>query len=101
MQDANQLKNYLADDLSLTTPVRKFDDSIGDVVYQVKLNDEWVETTEAIFRSWTGLRRLNGEDFHGLVYNFGTDITSGPYTGARSCACGTCQAYTEAKFKKN
>jgi len=101
MQDIEQLKNYLADDLSLTTPVRKFNDSIGDVVYQVRLNEDWVETTESIFRSWTGLRRINGEDHHGPVYNFGTSNEVVPYTGSRSCGCGVCQASTEAKFKKN
>lgn len=101
MQDTEQLKNYLADDLSLTTPTRKFDDSIGDAIYQVKLKDDWVETTESIFRSWTGLRRINGEDHHGPIYNFGTDEALGPYTGNRACGCSACQAHTEAKFKKN
>jgi hypothetical protein len=30
----------------------------------------WIETSPEMFRSWTGLRKLNGQDFHGTVYAF-------------------------------
>jgi hypothetical protein len=41
---------------------------------QVRLNDDhWVRVEETIFRSWTGPRRLNGEDYTGPVYVLGTD----------------------------
>lgn len=95
------LKDILAEELGLKSPVRKFDDSIGDVVYQVKYGEDWIETTETIFRSWTGLRRINGDDHHGPVYNFGTDESIAPYTGIRTCGCLVCQTHVEAKYKKN
>lgn len=95
------LKDILAEELGLAPPNRKFDDSIGDVIYQVKYGEDWIETTEAIFRSWTGLRRVNGDDHHGPVYNFGTDDKIIPYTGNRTCGCEACQVNVEAKFKKN
>ena len=30
----------------------------------------WVEATPVIFRSWSGPRRINGEEYHGPVYKF-------------------------------
>lgn len=96
-----ELKDILADELGLKPPDRKFDDSIGTIIYQVKYGEDWIETTESIFRSWTGLRRINGDDHHGPVYNFGAEAPITPYTGNRTCGCLTCQMHVEAKYKKN
>lgn len=99
--EQTDLKDILADELGLKSPVRKFDDSIGTIIYQVKYGEDWIETPETIFRSWTGLRRINGDDYHGPVYNFNADETGMPYTGNRTCGCMICQVDVEAKFKKN
>jgi hypothetical protein len=34
---------------------------------------DWVEVTEDIFRSWTGGRRINGEEYTGPVFYLFTD----------------------------
>ena len=34
----------------------------------------WVKVDEGIFRSWTGSRRLNGEDYTGPVFILGSDV---------------------------
>lgn len=83
----------------LTTP-RVFDDSIGTKVFQVELSDAWVEVDESIFASWTGMRRINGEDYHGPIYNFnsGSEV---PYTGVRTCKCKICQEHVEPSLKAN
>lgn len=86
--------------LVLVAPHRTFDDSPGEKVLQVKLSDSWVEVTDSIFRSWTGDRRINGEDFHGPVYNF-KDESNKVYTGFRSCGCKVCQENVEPVFKMN
>jgi len=86
--------------LVLLGPPRTFDDSPGQKVLQVKLSDSWVEVTDDIFRSWTGDRRINGEDFHGAVYNF-QDATNTPYTGSRACGCKICQEHVLPHLKMN
>lgn len=82
-------------------PKRIFDDSVGDRILQVKIDDDWVEVKEEVFRSWTGHRRINGEDFHGPVYTFGSTIDSIPFTGRRECGCSACQQNVEPIFKVN
>lgn len=42
-----------------------------------------------VWDCWTGLRRRNGEDYHGPVYFTGTRTI---YTGRRTCSCPTCEA---------
>jgi hypothetical protein len=87
--------------LKITSPKRNFDDSIGQKVLQVSLSesDTWIEVTEDLFRSWTGLRRINGEDYHGPIYNFGSEDSV--YSGSRSCGCSVCQSTVTAALKVN
>lgn len=94
-----ETKISIADELALSSPKRFFDDSIGNRILQVYAESSWVETTEDIFRSWTGLRRINGEDYHGPIYGFGSIDDSVTYAGHRTCACKVCQQYVEPKFK--
>lgn len=88
--------------IKFNSATRKFDDSIGDRVLQVSATnpEKWVEVSETIFRSWTGFRRINGEDYHGPVYVFRqSDETI--YQGARSCGCNVCQENVSAALKVN
>lgn len=87
--------------LKIISPKRVFDDSIGQKILQVSLgeNETWIEVTEDMFRSWTGLRRINGEDHHGPVYNFGSDGVV--YSGSRTCGCNVCQSTVTAVLKVN
>lgn len=74
------------------------DDVAAGPIMEVKVNKTWMSTSEDIFRSWTGPRRINGEEHHGEVFPLGSDKV---YTGARVCPCRVCQASVEPKFKKN
>jgi len=47
-----------------------------------------------LWSSWTGHRFLNGEVYHGPVYNM---VDQSRYEGNRLCTCDTCQP----TFKKN
>ena len=96
-----ELNKNIADDLSILSPPRTFDDSIGGKVFQVQHGEDWVEVAETVFRSWTSLRRVNGEDHHGPVYNFGTVEDLKPYSGSRTCGCNLCQAHVQPHLKKN
>lgn len=40
---------------------------------EIKVGSAWAEVDEWIFRSWSGSRRVNGEDFSGPVYFLGSD----------------------------
>lgn len=72
------------------------DIAVGDI-REIDFNGKWMLADEDIFRSWTGLRRINGADHHGSV----SYVEGGLYTGARSCGCKTCQEHVEPKFRKN
>lgn len=89
------------DKLKIISPKRNFNDSIGLKILQVSLSESnnWIEVTEDLFRSWTGLRRVNGEDYHGPIYNFGSDDVV--YSGARTCGCSVCQSTVTAVLKVN
>lgn len=91
----------ITEELALLSPKRNFDDSVGDRILQVKHESSWIEVTEEVFRSWTGLRRINGDDHHGPIYGFGTLDDSIPYTGSRACGCNRCQHHVEPRFKMN
>lgn len=95
------LSALAADDLAILSPERIFDDSVGEQVLQVHHLDKWFEVTENVFRSWTGLRRINGEDYHGPIYHFGSEDDSKPYNGTRSCGCNTCQQSVSPKLRMN
>lgn len=74
------------------------DDVASGPIMEVFVNSSWVETTEGVFKSWTGPRRINGEEHHGPIYAFGTETV---YTGARVCSCRMCQSTVEPKLRPN
>jgi hypothetical protein len=81
------------------SPLPHFDDvALPSPLYEVGISGEFTPTSPDVFDAWTGLRRLNGEPYHGPVYNFGT---STPYEGPRSCSCHLCEAGAQAIHKKN
>jgi len=51
-----------------------------------------------LWRSWTGIRFLNGEEYHGPVYVMGTQKL---YEGIRTCICKTCQPQKEFRININ
>lgn len=53
---------------------------------------------DALWRSWTGIRFLNGEEHHGPVYVMGTQKL---YEGIRTCICKTCQPQEEFRISIN
>ena len=82
---------------SLPPPVPT-DDVSAEPLYEVMYVDSWVVTDPDIWRSWTGERMINGEVYHGPVYNLGSDTL---YTGARVCSCRACEQQVEHALKKN
>ena len=92
------LKEKIVEKLDLLAPIRIFDDSIGETVHEVCITESWIEVKESVWKSWTGHRRLNGEDYHGPVYNLDTDVV---YNGARACGCSTCQSNVPPALKVN
>lgn len=89
------LTSKVTGDSSTSNPT---DDIADGPLLEVYISGSWVSTTEDVFRSWVGIRRLNGDEHHGSIVSFGTDAV---YTGRRTCACQVCQAQVEPKFKKN
>ena len=39
---------------------------------ELQVNGGWIEVDPYIFRSWTGPRRINGEDYDGPVFYLGS-----------------------------
>ena len=74
------------------------DDIAEEDLHEVMYGGSWVVTDPDIWRSWTGERMLNGELYHGPVYNLGTESL---YTGVRSCGCRVCEQHMESTLKMN
>jgi hypothetical protein len=45
----------------------------GGHVYEVSIRGRWHKTSAYMFRSWTGSRRIDGENYNGPVYFLGTE----------------------------
>lgn len=48
-------------------------DECGGHVYEVSIRGRWAKTSAYIFRSWSGPRRIDGENYNGPVYLLGTE----------------------------
>ena len=40
---------------------------------EVQINEKWFRTTPREFRSWKGKRRIDGVEYEGPIYFFGTN----------------------------
>ena len=78
---------------------RLTDDVATGPILEIKFQDVWVVTDPDIWRSWTGFRRLNGEDFHGKVHPMAHPDKI--WTGPRVCPCRVCQDNSESKYRPN
>jgi hypothetical protein len=76
---------------------RPTDDIATEDLREISYDGKWILAEEDIFRSWTGLRRINGEDHHGPVQY----MEGGLYRGSRVCGCKTCQEHVEPRLRKN
>lgn len=57
--------------------------------YEISINGSWVSVTHDIFRSWTGKRKIDGQELHAdFVYKYLTDEKT--YSNARECKCKVC-----------
>lgn len=88
-----QLEGFVADLRPFPT-----DDVADGPILEVELLDRWFLVDENTWRSWTGRRRKDGEDFHGKVFYL--DSTH-PYAGRRSCPCSTCQSTVDPHHRCN
>jgi hypothetical protein len=59
---------------------------------------EWIPSTQVLWRSWTGRRKVWGMEYHGPVFNVDRD-DSVPYAGKRVCLCSKCQEHVVASMK--
>ena len=61
---------------------------------------EWIPSTQVLWRSWTGRRKVWGLEWHGPVFNIDRD-DSVPYMGKRVCTCSVCQEHVASVAKPN
>jgi hypothetical protein len=83
----------------LLPPFVPTDDIITTPILEVLVKDSWVVTDEDIWKAWTGLRRINGEEYHGDVNPIAAPTQT--WTGPRVCGCKACQVHVEAKHRPN
>lgn len=93
----------LLDTIPITTRCNILTDDIAPgPILEVNIMDTWAEVDEKTFTAWTGFRRKNGEEYHGVVIPLGGSLNSAlPYTGARACFCKICQSTVESQFRAN
>jgi len=77
--------------------VLKGDTVLDEPVLEIDVDGSWVLAQRELFSSWTGLRRINGEDHHGPVVYLG----GGDYRGRRVCQCSTCQSTVDPVHRHN
>jgi hypothetical protein len=41
--------------------------------YKIEIDGIWEDTTHEVFRSWSGRRKLNGQEYYGPVFEFLTE----------------------------
>jgi hypothetical protein len=61
-------------------------------------NGSIIAVDKSLWNSWTGIRYMNGEEYHGTVFVMGTQK---PYGGTRICTCNTCQKDCDFKRQLN
>lgn len=89
---------------TLTPPVPGADDTLlQGHTYEVGIATlhgytEWLTSDEDTWRSWTGLRKRDGEDHHGPIYVAGTERV---WDGKRDCACARCSESMTPALRHN
>ena len=61
---------------------------------------EWIPSTQVLWRSWTGRRKVWGMEYHGPVFIIDRD-DSVPFSGKRVCGCSKCQEHVAPVSKHN
>jgi len=61
----------------------------------IRVGGEWLTVNKTAWLSWTGHRKLNGREYHGPIFYFGTTrlVTD---RQARACPCIICQRTANA-----
>jgi len=78
------------------------DNPIPVTGYSVMSSDgSWMPAERSIWESWTGLRAVWNNEYHGSVKLFGGSEGTPPYTGSRVCRCKICQEHVASNHKPN
>lgn len=79
-------------------PPRWTDDVASGPLLELESSGTTLLVEADVWRSWTGRRFMNGEEYHGPVYLLGSDSR---WTGHRVCGCPECQVGVEAQYRPN
>lgn len=98
--NTQKIEQIVKDLESFVTELRPFptDDVSPGPILEVELLDRWFLVDDTAWRSWTGRRRRDGDDYHGQIFYMDSGL---PYTGARACSCSTCQSSVDPRQRKN
>lgn len=89
LKKIDSMIDELASAMVQPPPTRPTDEIRSGPVLQIDVKGAWTEVTRDVWNAWTGRRMLDGEEFHGPVFGFGT--TQVARDVHRMCACKTCQ----------
>ena len=96
-----QVAGELEDMLKVPAVPLPTDEIIPHVGLTIEVAEgEWIPSTQVLWRSWTGRRKVWGMEYHGPVFNVDRD-DSVPYVGKRVCTCSKCQEHVESSMKPN
>jgi hypothetical protein len=79
------------------------DDIIIGHIYEVGITAcrgtvEWHATDATTWRSWLGVRRLDGDEYHDIIYIGDTQLV---WDGVRECGCTTCTTSVKPELRHN
>ena len=96
-----EVAKQIEDDFTLPSTPFPTDEIIPHQGLAIEVADgEWIPSTQVLWRSWTGRRKVWGLEWHGPVFNIDRD-DSVPYTGKRVCTCTICQEHVASVAKPN
>lgn len=96
-----EVTKQLEDAFALPTSASPTDEIIPHMGLEVEVAEgDWIPSTQVLWRSWTGRRKVWGIEYHGPVFNIDRDDSS-LWTGKRVCTCDKCQENVSSSMKPN
>ena len=105
--DALILARHASATLALDMIARRSTGTTDDIrighIYEVCITApgstrEWHATDKTTWRSWLGLRRLDGAEYHDAIYIGNTQLV---WDGIRECACTACTPSVKPELRHN
>ena len=74
------------------------DTMMNDSLLEISVSGNILAVKRELWRSWTGRRFINGEEYHGPVFTIDSDSA---FSGERTCKCNECSTNVPSHLRSN